>query len=129
MLSLTTVLVTQALVGLATPAQAAVFTLVLVAAPIPAQAVGPTLVLVAVPIQDRAVVPTLAQVVAHIPDPAAVHTLAQAVEPTPVLVVGLMLVPDGLVTVAPEAAILTNGTAHLLTASEKSITNTTIINR
>jgi hypothetical protein len=65
----------------------------------------------------------------YIPDPAAVHTLAQAVEPTPVLVVGLMLVPDGLVTVAPEAAILTNGTAHLLTASEKSITNTTIINR
>jgi hypothetical protein len=53
------------------------------------------------------------------PVPVAVRTLDRAVAPTPVLVVGPMVAPEGLVTLAPEAAILTNGTVHPPTASEK----------
>ncbi len=105
--------------GLATPVRAAAFTLALVVVPTPARVAGLTPARAGVNTLGRAAAPTLVPVVAPIPVPVAVHTLVLAVVPTPVLVVGLTLVPEGLVTPAPEAAILTNGTAHLQTASEK----------
>ena len=104
---------------LATPARAAAFTRAPVVAPTLAREVGLTQVLAVVPIQDRAVVHTPALAVALTLGLAAGHIPARAAEPTPVLVVELTLAPEGLVTLALEVATLTNGTAHLPTASER----------
>jgi len=105
-------------VGHAIPARVVVFTLALVVALIPVPVAVLTLALVVGPIQGRGAV--------LIPVPVAAPTLALVVERTPalgavptlVLVAGLTLAQEVLATLAPEVAILTNGTARLPTASE-----------
>ena len=104
--------------GLAIPVPAEVFT--------PARGAALTPGLVVGPIPDPGAVLTLGQAVAPIPAREAELTLAPAAEPipdpavvpTPGRGVGLMRVPVDLVTRVPEAPIMTDGTAHLRTASK-----------